>query len=67
MNNYILTFSAYEGGGQFSQLCFDIEATDDQTAAVVANEKLDEHHVLKNMTTLHRVEDDGSTTLIARA
>lgn len=67
MNKYQLTFTAYGGGGQFSQLCFDIEADDDHAAAVVAEEKLDEHHVLKDMTTLHRVDDAGRKTLIAKA
>lgn len=63
--NYILKFTVFQGAGQFSQLSFDIEAEDDHTATVVANNELDNHHCLKGMTTLVRVDSAGCETLIA--
>lgn len=67
MQNYQLTITVFQGFGQFSQLSFDIEAEDDHTATVVANNELDNHHCLAGMTKLVRVDSAGNETLIAKA
>lgn len=65
--NYLLTITVFQGAGQFSQLQFDIQASDDQAAVEGANGEMSNHRCLQGMSTLSRVDACGQETIIAKA